>query len=108
MMTNDSGSSFRQRPVSRLGWWAVGLAVVNSVMFMINSAVFMRLPEDVSWRQALLPLYGILMLLCGLAAGVVGLIAIIRNHERSWLVWVAILPAGMTLFLLLGEFLLPH
>ena len=107
-MTNDSSSSFKKPPSTRLGWWAVGLAVAFSVMSFINSAVFMRLSEDVPWRQTLLPFYGIFMLLCGLAAGVVGLIAIIRKHERSWLVWLSILPGTFALLLVLGEFLLPH
>jgi len=48
------------------------------------------------------------MLLTGLAAGITGLIAIIRHHERSWLVGLAILPGLWVLFMLLGEFLVPH
>jgi hypothetical protein len=56
-------------------------------MSIVNSTVFMRLSKDISWRQTILPFYGIFMMLCGLATLVVGLIAIVRNHERSWLVW---------------------
>jgi hypothetical protein len=48
------------------------------------------------------------MRLCGLAAGIIGLIAVIRKHERSWLVWLTILPTVLTLIFLLGEFLVPH
>jgi hypothetical protein len=48
------------------------------------------------------------MLLCGLAAGILGLIAVIRKNERSWLVWLTLLPGLLVLFLLLGEFLFPH
>jgi hypothetical protein len=107
MMTR-SDSSFWRRPVTRLGWWAVGLLIAYVVMSVINSAVFMRLPEDISWRKTLLPFYGILMLLCGLAAGIVGLIALIRKQERSWLVWLSLLPGVSVLFMLLGEFLIPH
>jgi hypothetical protein len=107
-MTTRSNSSFWRRPGTRLGWWAVGLLIAYVVMSVINSAVFMRLPEDISWRQTLLPFYGILMLLCGLAAGIVGLIALIRKQERSWLVWLSLLPGVSVLFMLLGEFLIPH
>jgi hypothetical protein len=107
-MTVSSGSSFWRRPSTRLGWWAVGLAAAFFVMSTINSAVFMRLSEDVPWRQTVLPFYGIFMMLCGLAAGVVGLIAVLLKHERSWLVWLALLPGASSLFLLLGEFLVPH
>ncbi len=100
-----------QRPVTSLGWWAVGLGAAFLVMFLINSFVFMPLGQAVSapaWSQTLLPFYGILMVLCGLATGVVGILAIVLKHERSWLVWLTILPEAFVLFLLLGEFLVPH
>jgi hypothetical protein len=78
------------------------------VMFLINSFVFMPTSSDAPWRQVILPFYGIFMLLCGLSAGVVGLVAITRQRERSWLVWLTILPLAWVLFMLLGEFLVPH
>jgi len=59
------------------------------------------------WRQVLLPFYGIAMLLCGLGGGIVGLIAVVQQHERSWLVWLTMLPLVFVLFLLIGEFLVP-
>jgi peptidoglycan/LPS O-acetylase OafA/YrhL len=96
------------RPGTRLGWWSVWLAAAFVVMFLINSFVFMPTSSDAPWRQTFLPFYGIAMLLCGLAAGIVGLIAVVRQHERSWLVWLTLLPGLMVLFLVLGEFLVPH
>jgi hypothetical protein len=107
-MTNQSSSSIWHLPGTRLGWWAVGLATAFVVMFIINSTVFMQLPGNAPWQQIVLPFYGILMVLCGLSTGVVGLIAVIRKHERSWLAWLTILPGALMLFLLLGEFLVPH
>jgi uncharacterized membrane protein len=96
------------RPTSRLGWWSVGLAATFAVLFIINSTVFMPSTVEVPWRQVVLPFYGIAMLSCGLAAGIVGLIAVIRRHERSWLVWLTMLPGLMVLAFVLGEFLVPH
>ena len=107
-MKNQSNSPFLQRPGTRPGWWALGLAIAFEVMNLINSFVFMRLPENVPWRLTVLPFYGIFMMLCGLAAGVVGMIAILRSHERSWLVWLAILTGAFALLFVLGEFLMPH
>ncbi len=104
----NSGSALLKRPSTRLGWWAVGLAIAFIIMSFINSAVFMRLSENASWRQTILPFYGILMMLCGLAAFVVGLMAFIRSHERSWLVWLTLLPGASALLFVLGEFLVPH
>jgi hypothetical protein len=104
----SSVSPFLKRPSTRLGWWAAGLAIGFITMSIINPAVIMRLSENVPWRQTILPIYGILMMLCGLATFVVGLIAIIRSHERSWLVWFTLLPGASALLFVLGELLVPH
>ena len=110
-MTIQKSSSLWQRPGTRLGWWAFGLLAAFVVLFLINSFVFMPAYQDASsslWRHNLLPFYGIFMVLCGLSAGVVGLVAVVRKQERSWMVWLAILPGAFVLFLLLGELLVPH
>jgi hypothetical protein len=107
-MGRHSGSTFLKRPATRPGWWALGLAITFEVMNIINSVVFMRLPENVPWRQTVWPFYGIFMMLCGLSGGVVGLIAILRSHERSWLVWLAVLVGASAFLFILGEFLVPH
>jgi succinate dehydrogenase hydrophobic anchor subunit len=113
-VTNQTSASFLQRPSTRLGWWAVRLAGLFIVLFMINSLVLMPVFSTTSnaslawFSQTFLPFYGILMALCGLAAGIVGLLAVIRQHERSWLVWLTILPGALVLFLVLGELVLPH
>lgn len=108
-MTTDS-TRFLARPHTRLGWWAVWLMAAFAVMWIINSFVFIALPafSDAAWRQTILPVYAIFMLLCGLAAGIVGAIAITRQRERSWLVWLTLVPGLFVLFFLLGEFLVPH
>jgi hypothetical protein len=98
---------FFGNPSTRLGWWAVGLGALFLLLWLINSFVFMPSSDDAPWRQVLLPFYGIFMILCGLGTGVLSLIAVIRR-ERSWLVWLTLLPGLLMLFLLLGEFLVPH
>lgn len=94
-------------PSTRLGWYSVGLAATFVLLFIINATVFMHSTVVVPWRQVLLPFYGIAILLCGLSSGAMGLIALIRRHERSALVWFAVLPLLFVLFLLIGEFLVP-
>jgi predicted Abi (CAAX) family protease len=96
------------RPSTRPGRWAVWLGIIFVILFLINSFVFMPSSSDAPWRHVILPFYGIAMLACGLAAGMTGLIAVIRKHERSWLVWLTFLPGLLVLFLVLGEFLVPH
>ena len=110
-MAELSGSSVWRRPSSRLGWWAVGLAAVFLLMYVVNSVVFVGVlgtRATPAWLQPLLIFYGFLLLFCGLAAGILGLIAILRRRERSWLVWLTLLPLLLVVVLLLGEFLAPH
>jgi hypothetical protein len=111
MVTTYTGSSFRQRPATRLGWWAVGLGAAFLGLWTINTFVFMPTSGTAfneSLRQYFLPFYGIFMVLCGLTSGIIGLVAVLRKHERSWLVLLTLLPGAMMVILLLGEFLIPH
>ena len=106
--TPNQTNPFFNLPTTKLGWWAVALAFIFGLTNIINTAIFMRLPADEPWRQGVLPVYGIIMLACGLAAGMTGLAAIIRRGERSWIVWLTLLPGVFVVFLLVGEFLFPH
>jgi len=98
-----SNSQFLKRPGTRLGWWSIGLAIVFIVMFIFASVGFRLLPLDWSGRILFTRSFSIFMVACGLAALVVGLIAIIGKKERSWAVWVALIPGEFSLFFVLAE-----
>lgn len=91
------------RPSTRLGWWSVGLAATFVILFMVNAAVFLPAPGVVPWREALV---GIMLLLSGIGGGIAALIALMRRHEHSALVWLALLPGLFVLFMI-GEFVVP-
>jgi hypothetical protein len=95
-------------PSTRPGWWAVRLAVTFMVLWIISSTLLLRSTGLAPWWQIVLPFYGIFMMLCGLAGGIVGLLAVIRRHERSWLVWLAILVGLFVIVFILAEILIPH
>ena len=101
-------STIGQRPHTKLGWWAVGLTITCISMFIFNAAVFLRLTQVNVWQQVLLSIFAISILLCGLASGITGAIALIRKRERSWMVWLTLLPGAFVIFLILGELLIPH
>ncbi len=103
-----SNSQFLKRPGTRLGWWSVGLAIVFMVLFILASVGFRLIPIDASWRIPFTWSYSFFMVACGLAALVLGLIAIIGKKERSWAVWMALIPGIATLLFFMSEFLLPH
>ena len=96
-------SSFLKAPVTKPGWRAVWLEVVFIVMFTVNVVVFIIVSDETFWRQFILPFYALIMLICGLAGGVFGLIAVIRQKERALLVWLSILVGLFVLLLVLNE-----
>ncbi|MBX7235535.1 MAG: hypothetical protein K1X65_14205 [Caldilineales bacterium] len=96
------------RPSTRLGWEAVALAAVFAVLFVVNAAVLMPTPDVLARERAFRIAYGVAMLACGLTAGLLALVAVIRRHERSWLVGFTLIFGLMLLALILGEFLIPH
>ena len=104
----SAGRRFWQWPVTRLGQWAAVLAAVFVILFLLNAFVFMPLNTDAPWQRILLILYGFAMLACGLASGITGLIAVVRQRERSLWVGLPFLLGLFVLFLILGEFLVPH
>ena len=107
--TQPPRGRFFRMPSTQLGWWSVRLASAFAVLFIINSLVFMPTSESTApWRQVALPFYGIFMMLCGVGAGITGLVAVIWRRERSWVVWLTLLPGLFAIFFVLGEFLVPH
>jgi hypothetical protein len=80
-------------PTTRLGWWAVGLAVGYVVLVPL-------------W--AVMPVGAFPGLLSGLAGGVVALVAIRRRGERAVAVFAAVAPGVLVAFFVLGELLIGH
>jgi len=100
-------------PTTKLGRWSMWLAVAFIVMFAINSVFVGALGTSTNdavnaFSRTVMPFYGIGMLAVGVSAGAVGLISIIKDHERSWVAWATLLPLAFVLFLLIGEFATPH
>jgi len=84
---------------TRLGWLAVGLTAVSVVILILSLTPgffeFRALEELLEKELIGWVLSG--LVLSGLASGAVGLIAVLRRHERSWVVWVAMVVAVLTL-----------
>ena len=100
-------------PTTRTGRWSMWFAFTFLVMYGINSLVFLPLsfvsdPTVNAFRMSVLPFWGIAMMAMGAIAGVVALVAIVRQRERSWIVWATIFPLVFVVIFLAGEFLVPH
>ena len=107
-MNTPEGSRCSQFPKSAIGRWAFGLAAGNILLNAINPLLRLLLADQMTNTNITLPSSGFLMLILGLGGGVLGVIALVRKHEKSWAVWLALLVGAAMLLLLLGEFLLPH
>ena len=83
------------KPATRLGWLSVGLTALFSVI-----AIFVISDIDI--------FPGFQTIFLGVIAGITTLLAIIWQRERSWLVWLALLPGLFAIVFALGEILLPH
>ncbi|MBC7878498.1 MAG: hypothetical protein H7Y59_15110 [Anaerolineales bacterium] len=71
-------AKFMAKPRTQLGWWAGGLAIAFIVVFLLTTS-------------SVIIFSGVLILIIGVAAGVLGLYAMAKQGEGSWLVWLAIL-----------------
>jgi len=108
-------ASWKTVPHSRIGRVAQSLLIGYGLLFVLNQSAVVLLNDmresALGQVASQLPvavwmLVGFAMLGIGLAASITSLIAIIRHHERSWLLWLALLPGLFVVFLLVGEFLI--
>ncbi len=91
----SAASPFLKAPHTRLGWWSVGLTLLFVVLFVCVTNDLIRFP-------------GFLTMILGVIAGILTLLALIWKRERSWLVWLMLLPGLFAITFSLGEILVPH
>ena len=94
-MTANHHRKFLGMPQTRLGQWAVGLSALFVVLFVLKLAGFLPFPA-------------MLIMGLGIVAGILTLVVIIWKRERSWLVWLVLLPGLFAIIFSVGEILFPH
>lgn len=104
-------------PNTKWGRWSLGLMVVMPILFVVGasfaSLLYPSVPggntivEDIAGRPALV-FVAIGGMLCGVAAFIAGLAAVIKQRDRSLLVYTATAVGALFTLFLLGEFILPH
>lgn len=93
-------------PESRVGRWAITLAgftVAGVVLMLLAFALKVVEPATSytdSWPQLV---WGLGIWACGIGAVITGVVAMVRHHERSWMVALATVLGLLPLALLLGE-----
>jgi hypothetical protein len=111
-MANSSRTAFWAVPKTTAGRWAAGLTAAFVAMFILNAAVLIQFAPTVYeqnlWLRAwFLPAFGITMLLCGLAGGILGGVAILRQREPTLWPWGSLL-IGLLVLLLGGSELIQY
>lgn len=110
---SGNGGFNAKMPVTKLGRVSMWLALAFVVMFIINMplvGVFGQTGNATlnEFSRTYLPYYGISMFAFGFAGGVVGLVAIFKQKERSLLTLLTVLPMLFVIVFLIGEFAFPH
>ena len=90
-----ASSHFFGMPHGKLAWWSVGLGILFVALFLSVTTGFLHFP-------------GRLTIALGVIAGILTLLALIWKGERSWLLWLMLLPGLFAIVFSLGEILFPH
>jgi hypothetical protein len=93
-------------PQTRLGHWSFWLEVFYVLLFALNIVINLYIIRPSYGQQpqtAIYMAFVLFFLACGLAGGIIGLIAVIQKRERSILVWISIVLGLLTLLIILNE-----
>lgn len=97
---------FGRLPSTRYGRLSAWLLLASVGLMTVNGAVLIPLFERDPQFQTPLKAYIGLILLALVATDITGLIALIKQRERSWVVWLAVILTSLVVGLeILGPFL---
>lgn len=104
-------------PISNAGKWSLWLIVAMPLFFLLGSLFLNTLYASVSSGDSILKDIALrpalaLFMLSGIGAGVlaffIGLLAIIREKERSIYVFASTLVGSLMVLFVIGEIVFPH
>lgn len=104
-------------PKTKLGRWSVWFAVAVVLLIIVaptlDSTLYTgavagdTILQDLQ-RRPLLAIPMLLAMLSGVSAFIVGLVAIIRDRERSWLTFLSTIFGGLLLLFIIGDLFSPE
>lgn len=113
MAKTDDGGFHAKLPATKLGRISMWMAIAFIIAFGINGAIVgvVGTSTDAAvneFSRTYMPYWGMVLMGTGFAAGVVGLVAILKDKERSLVTLLTLVPTLFVVMFLLGEFLVPH
>lgn len=100
-MEKPKRSRFFQRPGTKTGWWAAGLTILSIVMLTINNLGLNPFEKLMDVNPIPLRIYDFIMMGSLLGGIILGIIALTSKRERSWMIWLFMIP-----LLFIGIFLI--
>lgn len=96
-MSGEALSKFRDRPRTKAAWWSMGLGLSALFLLLVSSA----LPDaGLTWGE--LNVGPAVLLILGISALVTGISAY-RSGERSFVLWIGLVPGILFGLLLIAE-----
>jgi hypothetical protein len=109
--------SWRITPKTTLGKWSVGLIATMPILFIIGTSFTNTLYKSVPAGRTILadiatrPALALTMLagmVAGISAFIAGLLTIIRQKEKTLLVYISTGIGALLILFLAGEIMFPH
>lgn len=92
-MTKPNSSKFFQRPATKTGWWVGGMAIIAMLMAGVNMLGLNPFDQITAYDPNFLArAYDLVIFTSLMAATVLGMIALTGKRERSWFVWLFMIP----------------
>ena len=79
-------------PKTWIGWTAALSFDLFVVLYIINGYMLKMSASSSWWLDAVLPYYGIALMITVAMASVGGVMALLFGRDQAWAVWIAILP----------------
>jgi hypothetical protein len=103
--TSPERERFFAWPGTRLGRLAVGLTVAGWLLPLATIFINVLLTSLSNGEPQGINAFNTLVLLCEIAGGILGAIAVWKKHERSVVVWLVILIGAAAVVVVLWDFI---